>query len=165
MEGCSGLPTWKNSPDKEHAFSYTYSYSFGSQSLPIGNKMYQQLQKGLPLAGRSISKVGHCLLAWPRVCKPTELEGLDLQLFHYALHMRWLWLRRTDDSRSWQEQPAEEEYIVQAMFRASIYVELGDGLKDSFWTDRWLQVQSLMDTVPCLFNSGVRKQRTVAQAL
>ena len=127
--------------------------------------MYQQLQKGLPLAGRSISKGGHCLLAWPRVCKPTELEGLDLQLFHYALHMRWLWLRRTDNSRSWQEQPAEEEYIVQAMFRASIYVELGDGLKDSFWTDRWLQVQSLMDTVPCLFNSGVRKQRTVAQAL
>ena len=75
--------------------------------------------------------------------------------------MRWLWLRRTDDSRSWQELPAEEEHIVQAMFQASIYVELGDGLKALFWTDHWLQGQSLMDIAPYLCNgvgSRVRKQ-------
>ena len=46
-------------------------------------------------------KGGHCMLAWPKVCRPPELVGLgflDLQLFGYALRMRWLWLKRTDDS-------------------------------------------------------------------
>jgi len=33
----------------------------------------------------------------------------------------------------------EKEPIVEAMFQSSIYVELGDGRKALFWTDRWLQ--------------------------
>ena len=82
--------------------------------------------------------------------------------------MRWLWQRRTDDARPWHQLPDKAEKVVQAMFSASIYVELGDGRKALFWTDRWLQGQSVVDLAPCLFNavgSYVKKQRTVAQAL
>lgn len=45
---------------------------------------------------------GQCLLAWPNVCRPTELGGLgvpNLQIMGYALRLRWLWLKRTDDTK------------------------------------------------------------------
>jgi hypothetical protein len=45
---------------------------------------------------------------------------------------------------------AEEEYVVEAIFHTSIYVELGDGRKALFWTDHWLQRQSLLDLAPFL---------------
>lgn len=54
------------------------------------------------------------------------------------------------------------------MFNASIYVEVGDGGRALFWSDRWIGGHSIQDIAPCLCNTvGVRvkKQRTVAQAL
>ena len=89
--------------------------------------------------GAQSAKGGHCLLAWPRVCRPPDLGGLgiiDLQRFGYALRMRWLWMKRTDESRSWHHLPMEKEHVVEAMFQSSIYVELGNGRKALFWTDR-----------------------------
>ena len=121
--------------------------------------------------GAQSAKGGHCLLAWPRVCRPPDLGGLgiiDLQRFGYALRMRWLWMKRTDESRSWHHLPMEKEHVVEAMFQSSIYVELGNGRKALFWTDRWLQGQSLLDIAPSLCNAvraRIKGQRTVAQAL
>jgi len=54
------------------------------------------------------------------------------------------------------------------MFAASIFVELGDGRKALFWTDRWLQGQSISDLAPCLSNTvgrQIKKRRTVAEVL
>jgi len=93
---------------------------------------------------------------------------IDLQHFGYALRMRWLWLKRTEDARPWHELPDEKDPIVEAMFQASIYVELGDGRKALFWTDRWLQGKSLVDVAPSLcrvIGPRIKKTRTVAQAL
>ena len=110
-------------------------------------------------------------LAWPRVSRPPDLGGLgivDLQCFGYALRMRWLWQRRADDARSWHLLPHELETIVEPMFMASIYVELGDDCKALFWTDRCLQGRSISELAPCLCNavgSRIKKQRTIAQAL
>ena len=118
--------------------------------------------------GADTAKGGHCLLAWPRVCRLPDLGGLgiiDLQLFGYALRMRWLWLRRTDDTRSWLHLPDVTERPVEQLFSASIFIELGDGNKALFWTDRWVQGKSLLDIAPCLCNavgSTIKKQRTVA---
>ena len=45
---------------------------------------------------------GHCVLAWPMVCRPPDLGGLgipDLQIQGYALRMRWLWAKHTDPNR------------------------------------------------------------------
>ena len=128
-------------------------------------------RRGFLWQGASTAKGGHCLLSWPRVCRPTDFGGLgllDLQRFGYALRMRWLWLKRAEGNRSWQDLPTKEEPIVQAMFQESIYFELGDGNMALFWSDRWLQGQSLLDVAPCLCNAvdtRVRKRRTVAHAL
>ena len=62
----------------------------------------------------------------------------------------------------------EKEHVVEAMFQSSIYVELGNGRKALFWTDRWLQGQSLLNIAPFLCNAvraRIKGQRTVAQAL
>ena len=110
-------------------------------------------------------------MAWPRVCRPPDLGGLgiiDLDRFGFALRLRWLWLRKTDSSRPWLHLNDDREPLVEAMFQASVYVELGDGTTALFWSDRWLQGSSFQDLAPCLCNAvsaRVRAQRTVAQAL
>jgi len=82
-------------------------------------KCIDSYRRGFLWSGAESAKGGHCWLAWLGVCKPTELGGLgivDLQRFGYALRMRWLWLKRTDDSRTWCDLPAKTESVVEAMF-------------------------------------------------
>ena len=58
--------------------------------------------------------------------------------------------------------------MVDVIFRASIYLELGGGATTLFWSDSWLEGVSLQDVAPSLcraVSSRVRVQRTVAQAL
>ena len=77
-------------------------------------------------------------------------------------------MKRTEDCRTWLQLPDKYEPLVHAMFQASIYVELGDGCKALFWTDCWLQGQSLLSFAPCLCEAvgpRIKEQRTVAQAL
>jgi len=86
----------------------------------------------------------------------------------YTLRMRWLWVHRTDPSRPWLHLSDDREPLVEAMFQASVYLELGDGATALFWSDRWLQGVSLQELAPCLCRavpSRVRALRTVAQAL
>ena len=110
-------------------------------------------------------------MAWSRVCRPPELGRLgipDLQRFGFALRMRWLWLQRTEDQRPCHELSIEHEHVVDTMFQSSIYVELGNGHKALFWSDRWLEGHSLPELAPCLCNAvgaQVKKKRTVAEAL
>ena len=129
------------------------------------------IRRGFLWRGAQAAKGGHCLLAWPRVCCPSDLGGLgivDLQRFGYALRMKWLWHRRSENARHWHALPDSKEQVVQAMFTASIYVEIGNGQRALFWTDRWIQGQSIEDLAPCLFNAvttRARQSRTVAQGL
>jgi len=98
-------------------------------------KCIDNVRRGFLWRGAKSARGGHCLLAWPRVCRPPELGGLgiiDLQRFGYALRMRWLWMKRTEDNRSWHHLPDKHEPLVEAMFLASTYFELGDGQKALF---------------------------------
>jgi len=61
---------------------------------------------------------------------------IDLQRFGDALRMRWLWLRRMEDSRPWHLLPDDCDPLVEAMFHASTHMELGDGRKALFWPSR-----------------------------
>ena len=59
-----------------------------------------------------------------------ELVGLgimDLNLFGYALRMRWLWFKKTDAARPWARLPVVTESVVIDMFNASVSVEIGNG--------------------------------------
>jgi hypothetical protein len=62
-------------------------------------KAIDKIRRGYLWRGRKDAKGGHCLVAWPKVTRPKELGGLgisNLQNLHWALRVRWLWLRKTD---------------------------------------------------------------------
>ena len=114
---------------------------------------------------------GHCVLAWPKVCRPPDLGGLgipDLQIQGYALRMRWLWAKRTDPNRPWSALPDHAESLVLDMFNASISIQIGNGQRSYFWTDRWIQGRSIKDLAPALpaaVRPRAQRQRTVAEGL
>ena len=48
--------------------------------------------------GTEMVSGGHCLVAWPSVCRPKPKGGLgiiDLQVMHSALQVSWAWNART----------------------------------------------------------------------
>jgi hypothetical protein len=86
-------------------------------------------------------KGGHCLVGWERVCRPLDLGGLrilNLETLSWALHMRWLWLRKTQPDRPWTELNIQVHPNVSAMFSSSVISVVGDGTATYFWTGRWL---------------------------
>ena len=62
-------------------------------------------------------------------------------------------MRRSEDNWPWHQLPNTHEPVVEAMFRASTYVELGDGHKALFWEDRWLEGRALSDIAPNLYTA------------
>jgi hypothetical protein len=61
-------------------------------------KAIDKIRRGFLWRGRKEARGGHCLVAWVKVCRPTELGGLgisDLKTLGWALRMRWLWLQKT----------------------------------------------------------------------
>ncbi|KAL6654017.1 hypothetical protein ACP70R_007482 [Stipagrostis hirtigluma subsp. patula] len=78
---------------------------------------------------------------------------LNLEFLGYALRMRWLWLHRTDPSRTWSGMPLPTDRNLVAMFQASLSVVAGNGTSALFWTDRWLDGQAIKDIAPDIFNT------------
>ena len=99
------LPTWKagllNRAGRTILIKSTLSAIPTHTALAINLspwviKRIDNCRRGFLWKGAQSARGGHCLLAWPRVCRPPELGGLgivDLQRFRYALRMRWLWPR------------------------------------------------------------------------
>ena len=103
--------------------------------------------------GKEGSVRGKCMVAWPTVCRPTDLGGLgipDLRLTSIALQARWLWLQKVDQDRAWSSLPIASSNEVRAFFNASTYTVLGNGRTTAFWTGKWIQTQSVKDIAPAL---------------
>lgn len=111
------------------------------------------------------------MVARPTVCKPTQLGGLgvsDIRLQGFALQTRCLWLQRTDQQRAWSQLPIKTVPEVQAFFRASTHMEIGDGRQALFWEDKWIQEESIRDIAPCLYQiipPSTRSSQTVREGL
>lgn len=113
---------------------------------------------------------GSCKLAWPVVCAPRDIGGLgipDLRLLGLALRLHWEWLRRTAPDSACASLPSRAEKHVQAMFQASVIIELGDGSRALFWTDSWLPGGPISAFAPALFGAVPprRRKRCVRNAL
>ena len=113
---------------------------------------------------------GNCRLAWPAVCRPTDLGGLgliDLRVAGYALRLRWEWLSRSEPRRCWTSLPSRTEPCVAAMCAASITVAVGDGASVRLWTDCWASVGPLHRFAPSLFAATSRtgRKRTLREAV
>lgn len=95
-----------------------------------------------------------CMVAWQKVCRPTEMGGLgipNLKLQGQALRIRWEWLKRTDTERTWVELPDATDRTTQAFFAASVTFAVGDGSRTLFWKDRWLDGRSIEHVAPWVF--------------
>jgi len=69
-------------------------------------------------AGTNTVSGGKCKVAWPIVCRPTDLGGLgvlDLRFFGFALRLRWEWLSRAEPQRCWVSLPSRAERSVRDM--------------------------------------------------
>jgi hypothetical protein len=69
-------------------------------------KELDKLRRRFLWAGDGQLTGGKCKVAWPRVCSPTENDGLgitDLELFSRSLHLCWLWYAWDDRDRPWKE--------------------------------------------------------------
>jgi hypothetical protein len=91
-------------------------------------KRIDKLHRGFIWTGTATASGGRCRVAWPAVCRPSELGGLgvvDLQRAGLALRLRWPWLRRTDLQRPWLGLPNKEEKATVEFFKAATVAVLG----------------------------------------
>jgi len=71
---------------------------------PWALKAIDKIRRAFLWRGRKEAKGGHCLIAWPRVCRSRELGGLgiaDLKALSIALKARWPWLKRSEPNKPW----------------------------------------------------------------
>jgi hypothetical protein len=137
---------------------------------PWAIKAIDKIRQGFLWKGRKGVKGGHCLVAWPKVTRPPELGGLgisNMQQLGWALRMRWFWLQKTEPDRPWTFFSIQVHQSAKVFFSMAVVTEVGDGKNTLFWSDRWLNGQSLDRVVPHLFHTISRraKKRTVFDAL
>lgn len=76
------------------------------------------------------------------VTRPLNLRGLgipNLKLQGWALQARWLWLQKTDASRSWRGLDLPIQPHARKFVDISIVTAVGNGANTLFWSDRWLE--------------------------
>jgi hypothetical protein len=120
--------------------------------------------------GRKEAMGGHCLVAWNKVTRPKEFGGLgisNLQKMSWALRLRWLWLKKIEPGEPWASFKINVHPSVKAFFSAAISSVVGKGRNTMFWTDKWIDCQSLSQLAPHLVKlvSSRAKKRSVHDAL
>jgi hypothetical protein len=98
----------------------TIIYQAMALNLPLWFiKAVDKIHHGYLWKGRIDAKGGHCLVAWPKITRPKELGGLgiaDLQVLNWALRVRWLWLKKADDSKPWASFQFSASKVLQDFF-------------------------------------------------
>lgn len=112
--------------------------------------------------GEEKANGGHCLVNWPTVSKPKELDGLgvlDLDKFGRALWLRWLWQEWTKDDKPWigSELPCRKE--DRQLFYSST-TSMWEMSKRKFWHLSWLEGIDPRNLAPHLFQLVKRKTKT-----
>jgi hypothetical protein len=85
-----------------------------------------------------------------------------------ALRARWAWIARVDPSKPWSGLGVKIGPDAQALFNASVRIELGNGTAVLFWEDPWIGGHTAAAIVPVLFklvSPAARKRRIVAVGL
>jgi len=121
--------------------------------------------------GRKEAKCGHCLIAWPKVCRSRELGGLgiaDLESLGIALKARWPWLKRSAPNKPWANLPIQVSKEVAGLISVAVITEVGSGSNTLFWKDKWLDGKGIQDIAPLVFALVPKRRsnkRTVLEAL
>lgn len=133
-------------------------------------KAIDKIRRNFLWRGRKEALGGHCLVAWNKVTRPKEFGGLgilNLRLMNWALRLRWLWLEKTDTGRPWASFKINAHPSVKAFFSVAISSVVGNGRNTLFWTDNWIDGQSLCQLAPHLVQmvSSRARMRNVHDAL
>lgn len=111
------------------------------------------------------------MVSWSRVQIPIMYDSIgvhNLERLGWALRVRWLWLHKTDSTRPWANLPLQVPKMAHALFDAAVNISIGNGENTLFWTDRWVQGNTIAELAPNLFKlipSRVVKRHTMSQAL
>jgi hypothetical protein len=138
---------------------------------PWAIKAIDKIRRGFVWRGRKEAKGGHCLIAWPKVCRAKELGGLgisDLKPLCIALRVRWPWLKKSEPNKPWASLPLQVSKDAECLLSLAIITEIGDGANTLFWKDKWLAGKSIQDLAPNLYvlvPKGRARKRTVKTAL
>ena len=120
---------------------------------PWAIKAIDKIRRAFLWRGRKDAKGGHCLIAWPKVCR-RELGGLgisDLKRLSCALRVRWPWLRKPEPNKPWANLPLQVSKEVECFLSMAVITEVGDGTNTLFWRDKWLAGQSIRDLAPQVY--------------
>jgi len=131
-------------------------------------KRIDRIRRSFLWKGKAESNGGHCLVAWPLVCKPKALGGLgvlNLDKFGRALRLRWLWKEWMRDDHPWKGFETPCNRVDRLLFSASTTVTIGDGKTAKFWHDSWLDGMAPRNIAPHLFDLIPRKNNSVAHEL
>jgi hypothetical protein len=108
------------------------------------------------------------MVNWQRICSPKNVGGLgikNLVAFSRALRLRWLWFQWQDVDRPWMGTEVPCDAMDKHLFSACTKIELGNGEKCRFWSDRWLDGLMPQLIAPLLFPVARRKNLLVKDAL
>ena len=89
-----------------------------------------KLRRSFIWSGTASVSGGRCKVTWPICCRPRDLGGLgvtDLRRTGLALRLRWPWLRRVDQQRSWSSLRDPGKGDTAAFFAAATASILGNG--------------------------------------
>jgi hypothetical protein len=126
------LPGWKadlltRAGRKIHVqFVLTATIIYLAMALDLpqwAHKAMDKIQWSYFWRGHKEANGGHCLIAWDKVCRTTDLDGLgisNLRLLGWALRAHWLWLKKTEPHRPWASLDIQVPDQVQAFFRIAI---------------------------------------------
>ena len=92
---------------------------------------------------------------------------MDLEIMHSALQVSWAWNARTAD-KAWSPLMTPVDDKIRHLFNAAARVDLGNGEKTFFWTDKWIlgrSVESIAPEVYLAVHPTIRASRTVAEGL
>jgi hypothetical protein len=133
------------------------------QVSPGAIRTIDRLRRGFLWKGSEVVSGGHCLVAWPVACRHErfgELGIVDLHTMNLALQMRWVWLSRTEPDRAGASLQCPRNNMtrtLEAMFEASVAVQVNDGRSTLFWRDKWIHGQSVFQIAPNLLSAVSRR--------
>jgi hypothetical protein len=98
---------------------------------------------------------------WDKVASPKCLSGLglpSLKLPNIALRCRWDWLKREDMAKVWDGLDIQLPCLCTMIFNVTACYVLDNAERASFWKDRWLDGDRVVDIAPNMVNWVSRRR-------
>jgi hypothetical protein len=156
----------------QHVLTSMTVYLYMAVDTPQwGLDAIDKIRRGFLCRGRKEARGGHCLVAWGKVCRLLELEGLSISSFLelcWALRIRWLWLQKTDHFRPWSGLHIQVPKKARVFLSKVVTTEVGDGTNTKFWKDKWLHGKRIAELFPRLFGAILKRFvncRTLQEAI